>query len=127
MCECPICLNPVRYTRASKKLECGHLFHCLCIDQWVSSGGDTCPMCRNQMSDIDVPKYRVTVRVENTETDNVIVDEIITEFLAEIFQGEINFEANSSEELHNIIRSLGFLRGIDLDSLILNAEGTAVL
>ena len=84
-------------------------------------------MCRNQMSDIDVPKYRVTVRVENTETDNVIVDEIITEFLAEIFQGEINFEANSSEELHNIIRSLGFLRGIDLDSLILNAEGTAVL
>ena len=125
MCECPICLNPVRYTRASKKLECGHLFHGSCIDQWTSAGGDTCPMCRNQMG--PVPKYKVTVRVENTETDIAAVDEIITEFIMESFQGEINFEAGTSEELHNIIRSLGFLRGIDLDALVLNTEGTAVL
>ena len=126
MCECPICLNPVRYTRASKKLECGHLFHGACIDQWTSAGGDTCPMCRNQLEGT-VPKYKVTIRVENTETDTAVVDEIITEFIMESFQGEINFEASTSEELNNIIRSLGFLRGIDLDALVLNTEGAAVL
>jgi hypothetical protein len=120
MCECPICLSPVRYTRASKKLECGHLYHGPCIDQWISAGGDTCPTCRNVMR--DVPRYRVTVRVENTETNNVSIDEVITEFLAETFQGEINFEASTSEELNNIIRSLGFLRSVDLDALVFDAE-----
>lgn len=120
MCECPICLSPVRYTRASKKLECGHLYHGPCIDQWISAGGDTCPTCRSHMR--DVPKYKVTVRVENTETTNVAVDEIISEFLFETFQGEINFDAGTSEELDAIIRSLGFLRGIDVDALVLHAE-----
>jgi hypothetical protein len=120
MCECPICLNPVRYTRASKKLECDHLYHGYCIDRWISAGGDTCPMCRNQMR--DVAKYKVTVRVENTETTNVSVDEIITEFLAEAFQGEFSFEAGTSEELNEIFRSIGFLRGIDVNSLVLDAE-----
>ena len=120
MCECPICLNPVRYTRASKKLECGHLYHGSCIDQWISAGGDTCPMCRNQMR--DVAKYKITVRVENTETTNITVDEIITEFLAETFQGEINFEADTSEELYNVLRSVGFLRGVDVNALVLHTE-----
>ena len=101
------------------------MFHGTCIDQWTSIGGDTCPMCRNQLAGV-VPKYRVTVRVENTETNNTAVDEIITEFIMESFHGEIDFEANTSEELHNIIRSLGFLRGIDLDSLVFNTEGAAV-
>lgn len=101
------------------------MFHGHCIDQWVSAGGDTCPMCRNQMG--DVPRYKVTIRIENTETNNIRVDEIITEFIMESFQGEINFGANTSEELNDIIRSLGFLRGIDVDALIFDTEGTAVL
>ena len=127
MCdECSICLNPVRHTRSSKQLECGHLYHRSCVDQWISAGGDTCPVCRNQMRDV-VPKYRVTVRIENTETSNIVIDEILSEFIAETFQGEINFETDTSEELNEILRSLGFIRGVDIDSLIFNAEGTAVL
>jgi hypothetical protein len=74
-----------------------------------------------------VPKFRVTVRIENTETSNTVIDEILSEFIAETFQGEINFETETSEELNEILRSFGFIRGVDLDALIFNAEGTAVL
>ena len=118
MCECSICLNPVRYTRASKQLDCGHLYHRECIDKWMEFG-DTCPMCRSQVS---VPKFKVTLRVENTVTNNVSIDEIITELLLETFQGEINFETDTSEELYNIIQSLGILRPVDVDALVLHTE-----
>jgi len=122
MCECSICLNPVRYTRRSKQLECGHLYHAPCIDRWVDAGGDTCPMCRVHMSDVPRPKYKVTVTIENTETSNISVDEIITEFLLEQFQGEINFETETSEELYQIISNLGILRRVDIDALVSHAE-----
>ena len=122
MCECSICLNPVRYTRRSRQLDCGHLYHTQCIDRWVTSGGDTCPMCRVQMSDVPRPKYKVTVTIENTETSNISVDEIITEFLLEQFQGEINFETETSEELYQIISNLGILRRVDIDALVSHAE-----
>ena len=120
MCECSICLNPVRYTRASKQLECGHLYHRECIDKWMEVG-DTCPMCRSHVPSA-VPKFKVTLRVENTATSNISIDELITELLLESFQGEINFEADTSEELYNIIHSLGILRPVDVDALVLHTE-----
>ena len=123
MCECSICLNPVRYTRRSKQLDCGHLYHKECIDRWMEVG-NTCPMCRSL---VQTPKFKVTIRIENTVTNNVTIDEIITEFLLENFQGEINFETNTSEELHHIIQSLGILRAVDIDSLVLDTERAAVL
>ena len=124
MCECSICLNPVRYTRRSKQLDCGHLYHKECIDRWMEVG-NTCPMCRSLVQE-PAPKFKVTIRVENTATNNVTIDEIITEFLLESFQGEINFETNTSEELYHIIHSLGILRSVDIDSLVLNTERAAV-
>ena len=123
MCECSICLNPVRVTRSSKQLECGHLYHSSCIEEWVSAGGDTCPMCRNSMGLTQrVPKYKVTIIIENTETGNTSVDEFVTELLVNRFQGEINFESDTSEEILNIISELGILRRIDIDSLVLDTE-----
>jgi hypothetical protein len=83
--------------------------------------GDTCPMCRSQVA-VTVPKFKVTLRVENTLTHNVSIEEIITELLLESFQGEINFETDTSEELYNIIHSLGILRPVDVDALVLHAE-----
>lgn len=70
----------------------------------------------------DVPKFRVTVRVENTETNQVSEDQLITELLMETFQGEINFNADTSEELYEIISALGFLRRVDVDSLVFDTE-----
>jgi hypothetical protein len=70
---------------------------------------------------MEVQKFRVTVRVENTHTNQVSEDHIITELL-NMFQGEINFEADGSEELYEIINSLGFIRRVDVDTLVLNTE-----
>ena len=120
MCECSICLSPVRHTRASKQLECGHLYHGSCINEWITAGGDTCPMCRSTMAHT-VQKFKVTVRVENTHTNQVSEDEIVTALL-EMFQGEINFGADTSEELQEIIASLGLLRRVDVNALVLNTE-----
>ena len=120
MCECSVCLNPVRYTRQSKQLECGHLYHTHCIDEWVSAGGDTCPMCRSQLNK---PKFKVTLTIENTSTNYISENHIITEALLELMQGEIRFDASSSEELYQIISSLGILRGVDVDALVLDTEG----
>jgi len=117
MCECSICLNPVRYTRRSKQLDCGHLYHKECIDRWMEFG-NTCPMCRSHVN----PKYKVTITVENMATGNVTVEEIITELLIENFQGEINFETETSREFYEIIQSLGILRAVDVDALVFNAE-----
>jgi len=72
-----------------------------------------------------VPKYKVTIMIENTETGNVSVDDFVTELLTSRFQGEINFETNTSEELLHIISELGIIRGgggVDINALILDTE-----
>jgi hypothetical protein len=74
------------------------------------------------MRDVPRPRYKVTLTVEDTETGNVSSDEMITEFLMERFQGEITFETDTSEELHEIISHLGILRRVDVDSLVLHTE-----
>jgi hypothetical protein len=74
------------------------------------------------MSDVPRPKYKVTITIENTETSNISIDEIITEFLLEQFQGEINFETETSEELYEVISNLGILRRVDIDALVPHAE-----
>jgi hypothetical protein len=77
-------------------------------------------MCRSNMN--ESPKYKVTITVENMSSGNVTVDELITELLIESFQGEINFETESSHEFYEIIRSLGILRAVDVDALVFNTE-----
>ena len=123
MCECSICLNPVRYTRKSKQLECGHLYHGACIDEWISAGGNTCPMCRTQF---DRPTYRVTINVENINTrtskqeemtDNNVIEMLMARFNLE-HESELSFSASNLEELNQIISNFG----INIDPLVLDAE-----
>lgn len=43
--DCPICMNPI----GKKNLftcKCSHQFHKSCIEQWLSQGNVTCPVCR---------------------------------------------------------------------------------
>jgi hypothetical protein len=123
MCECSICLNPVRYTRTSKKLDCGHLYHGTCIDNWISAGGNTCPTCRTEF---DRPTFRVTINVENIRTRAVTVEEMtdndIIEMLMSRFNlehgSELSFSASNLEELNQIISDFG----ININPLVLDTE-----
>ena len=44
---CPVCQNSYDTRRQPRSLQpCGHGICDLCFDQYVSRGGETCPMCR---------------------------------------------------------------------------------
>jgi hypothetical protein len=123
MCECSICLNPVRHTRKSKQLECGHLYHGACIDEWISAGGNTCPMCRTQL---DRPTFKISIIIENintrTSTRQEMTDTNVIEMLMSRFnlehESELSFNANNLEELNQIISDFG----IDINPLVLHTE-----
>jgi len=76
-------------------------------------------MCRNQLNK---PKFKVKLTIENTSTNHTSEDEIIVETLLQMMQGEIRFDAESSEELYQIITDLGILRRVDVDTFVLNTE-----
>jgi len=61
---CPICYESYdETTRAvnngsnTNPVQCGHMFHEICITQWRNSGRTTCPMCRGNIATI----HRVNV------------------------------------------------------------------
>lgn len=114
---CSICLNPVRKTRGSRELSCGHLYHTKCISQWRDDAHrNTCPVCRKNF---DMSRYRVTFTIHNTETGNTQDGEIQTANIYQIFENfdfseigdfattEINFEIDDFEDLETLINDLG--------------------
>jgi hypothetical protein len=129
MDECSVCLNPVRCTRASKRLPCNHIFHGTCIDNWLTTHTN-CPNCR---SEVERPEYKVTIHIENvrnsrthrivSESDAVI--DILIERIGldreSFFDTEITFDASNISELQAIISDLG-LGNVDIDTAILDTE-----
>jgi hypothetical protein len=50
--ECAICLETVGHHKRFK-LECTHVFHKQCIARWVRKDGESCPLCRNTITDYE--------------------------------------------------------------------------
>jgi hypothetical protein len=46
--ECAICLSPPEIDKRITTLLCGHLFHYLCIERWLTRS-PTCPLCRKEV------------------------------------------------------------------------------
>ncbi|ODQ51596.1 hypothetical protein SAICODRAFT_31231 [Saitoella complicata NRRL Y-17804] len=47
--RCLVCLSDFAPNEVCRKLtKCGHLFHKECIDQWLTTGRNSCPLCREQ-------------------------------------------------------------------------------
>lgn len=47
--RCLICLDDWKDESEHRRLlECGHLFHAPCIDQWLTASNNSCPLCRRQ-------------------------------------------------------------------------------
>ncbi|KAF5751969.1 RING-H2 finger protein ATL13-like [Tripterygium wilfordii] len=45
--ECPVCLCQIVGGEEIGELRCGHLFHGVCMDRWLSFKHSTCPLCRD--------------------------------------------------------------------------------
>ncbi|KAI3729569.1 hypothetical protein L6452_18230 [Arctium lappa] len=45
--ECTVCLSTIGEDEEIKELRCGHLFHRVCLDQWLEFRNTTCPLCRD--------------------------------------------------------------------------------
>ncbi|KAJ9547165.1 hypothetical protein OSB04_019708 [Centaurea solstitialis] len=45
--ECSVCLSTIGEDEEIKVLRCGHLFHRVCLDQWLEIWNTTCPLCRD--------------------------------------------------------------------------------
>lgn len=43
---CSICQNNLTESQMGRTLPCNHMFHAVCIDQWLLQRSATCPMCR---------------------------------------------------------------------------------
>lgn len=47
--RCLVCLCDFETKEVARKLvKCNHLFHKECIDQWLTTGRNSCPLCREQ-------------------------------------------------------------------------------
>ncbi|KAI5304956.1 hypothetical protein KEM56_005620 [Ascosphaera pollenicola] len=47
--QCLVCLSEYEPGEEIRRLpKCKHMFHQPCIDQWLTTGRNTCPMCREQ-------------------------------------------------------------------------------
>ncbi len=43
--DCVICMERSKRNDKMARLQCGHVFHCKCLQEWLG-GSHTCPLCR---------------------------------------------------------------------------------
>jgi hypothetical protein len=66
---CLVCLCDFEAKETGRKLvKCNHLFHKDCIDQWLTTGRNSCPLCREQ--GVDEKKMEETEEVEDSLEDS---------------------------------------------------------
>lgn len=47
--RCLVCLCDFEADEEARKLvKCEHMFHKICIDQWLTTGRNSCPLCRGE-------------------------------------------------------------------------------
>ncbi|KAL9131541.1 MAG: hypothetical protein Q9217_000555 [Psora testacea] len=47
--RCLVCLEDYQVGEEVRQLaQCSHLFHRECIDEWLTTGRNSCPLCRGQ-------------------------------------------------------------------------------
>jgi hypothetical protein len=96
----------------------------------MEKGGNTCPMCRHN---IDVSKFKVSIKIENTEQQitntwplshlsiSALLNGLGLEDLNLNFDTEIRMNLENNTDMELFMRDLG-IRVADLDSLVLNTE-----
>ena len=47
--DCTICMNKFKNRELARILPCEHTFHSKCVDKWLTSHSNTCPVCRKEL------------------------------------------------------------------------------
>lgn len=47
--DCSVCLTRFKPESEINRLSCGHLFHKVCLEQWLNYWNVTCPLCRTPL------------------------------------------------------------------------------
>ena len=120
--NCAICLNGMRKTRHTRELKCGHCFHSTCFSKWEQSGGETCPLCREEFNK---PLYKITINIKNTNrnTEQTLenIDPVQISNLISIFDTDIQMDMRTTDELESFFRDIGFSL-TDIDPSVLDTE-----
>ncbi|KAH7667346.1 Zinc finger RING/FYVE/PHD-type protein [Dioscorea alata] len=56
---CVFCLCEVNEGDKIREIKCHHVFHLACLDKWLDSWGDTCPLCRVSLSTTMMKKKKI--------------------------------------------------------------------
>ncbi|EME79641.1 uncharacterized protein MYCFIDRAFT_87921 [Pseudocercospora fijiensis CIRAD86] len=68
--RCLVCLCDFETKEVARKLvKCNHLFHKECIDQWLTTGRNSCPLCREQGVDEKKPVESESENESENESD----------------------------------------------------------
>ena len=59
--NCPICYEPLSENPPINTTSCGHTFHTLCLCNWLRSGNNTCPYCRNEFTEEQINEMCVAI------------------------------------------------------------------
>ncbi len=62
--ECVICFED---DKEAVKLDCGHIMHVDCLNQWVSRENNTCPICRDYINKCNTCKGKLHIEKEFTK------------------------------------------------------------
>ncbi|XP_010542038.1 PREDICTED: probable E3 ubiquitin-protein ligase XERICO [Tarenaya hassleriana] len=56
--DCSVCLTKFEPESEINNLNCGHLFHKICLEKWIDYWNITCPLCRTSLvPEEDVSSY----------------------------------------------------------------------
>lgn len=52
---CAVCLDHFETGQQVRLLACGHLYHRSCIDPWLQSSSNSCPLCKREVPNLPPP------------------------------------------------------------------------
>jgi len=83
--ECPICRGDMWDTN-SKFTQCDHIFHEVCLNQWLNGSGNDCPLCRAVL---------IKKNVANRRTHPISLTTVAHYSLFSVFFSSSRFACNS--------------------------------
>jgi hypothetical protein len=90
---CSICLEGFSATETVKKIPCNHFYHEHCINEWLHSGKDTCPMCRHPFLQDEIGKWMLFYDQDRMDAAWVLAK---NELKAAHLQGVVSIKCSTS-------------------------------